>query len=152
MAFLTFNQTFSIEFQYKIIHNIVATNRNIYVWQLRDNDRCNYCEKSDSLVHCLQKCKTTKQWLNQCLQLWPLKDREEIEIVEFLMGSKIPAINLIFLIAKFLFWKTRFNANQFNIYAYKAQIKLRLQNEHKMMTANTFARKWGWGNLSHLMK
>ena len=47
--------------QYKILHNIYPTIRNLYKWRIKDTDQCQTCSVTDNLKHCIFDCFYAKQ-------------------------------------------------------------------------------------------
>ena len=40
-----------VEFQYKVLHNFVNVNRNLFKWGLINSPKCVNCENEDSVLH-----------------------------------------------------------------------------------------------------
>ena len=57
-----------IAFQYKVIHNYVATITNLKIWGLIDNDKCSHCKEIETLMHMIATCTKTKKKL--CPVFW----------------------------------------------------------------------------------
>ena len=47
-----------ISFQFKIIHNIINNNANLYKWKIKDTNLCSFCntESPDDVVHEFTTC------------------------------------------------------------------------------------------------
>ena len=58
--------------QYKIIHNIIATNKRKTDWKVVNQSKCSYCPEIDTLIHFLWECGTTKAIIDKCLQMFKL--------------------------------------------------------------------------------
>ena len=55
--------------QFKIIHRYINCNENLFKWQLKDNNKCEKCDKPDNLEHYFFYCEEIFQfWEN--LALW----------------------------------------------------------------------------------
>ena len=45
------------EFQYKIIHNYLPVNHNLFKWKVSDSNRCSYCfNESETIEHLFYSC------------------------------------------------------------------------------------------------
>ena len=44
------------EFNYKVLHGVLACNKNLKKWKLRDSSRCDACEGEQSIKHLLYEC------------------------------------------------------------------------------------------------
>lgn len=44
------------EFDYKILHNIVASGYMLYKWKKIDDDKCQYCQNIETMKHMLYEC------------------------------------------------------------------------------------------------
>ncbi|KAL9957825.1 hypothetical protein ACROYT_G034773 [Oculina patagonica] len=60
------------EFQFKFIHRIIVTNKELFRFGIRPDDECLYCGDKDSIEHTFIECPFTKtfvqsvvQWFNQ---------------------------------------------------------------------------------------
>ena len=54
-----------VEFQYKVLHNFVNVNRNLFKWGLINSPKCVNCENEDSILHYLFRCENVKKILNK---------------------------------------------------------------------------------------
>ena len=53
--------TYARYFQFKILHNYLAVNKNLYKWKLIDSPRCNYCKTDiESIKHLFCECHVTR--------------------------------------------------------------------------------------------
>ena len=54
-------------FQFKILHNILPTNKKLHKMGYRNNPRCSYCRNEDTIPHAFCNCKKVKEiW--ECFQ------------------------------------------------------------------------------------
>ena len=63
--------------QFKIIHNLVNCNGNLYKWKISDTDLCEFCNLSvkDNIVHALYECPSTAKAL---VSIFSLIDRDRL--------------------------------------------------------------------------
>ena len=94
-----------LEFHFKILNNFLNVKANLFKWNLINSPNCESCYTEDTVLHHLFQCPTTKQWLNEIVLF--LNSYSELKInisgVQFLLGSKNQALNVIFLIMKYFF-------------------------------------------------
>ena len=55
------------EFYFKLIHRIVATNKELTLYGIKDNNTCFSCGEPDSVLHAFQNCSTTNSFCNWLL-------------------------------------------------------------------------------------
>ena len=135
-------------FQYKVLNNIIATNRNLFIWKIKENELCKFCGETDTLLHCLWECSETQKWLQECIKVWSNNTNNLLDIskVEFLMGCQNCTMNHVFLITKYYIWKTRFYNKMFNVNAYCCDLKHRIIEEKHRLSSQKFISKWNQFN------
>ena len=65
IPFQSTRETCIQSFQYKLINRTIACNRWLFNLTVQITDRCNYCEKSDTILHFFV-------WCNKCNDFWNL--------------------------------------------------------------------------------
>ena len=110
-----------IEFHYKILHNFLNVKSNLFKWKLINSPLCDLCTTDDTIIHHLFQCPSTKQWLNEMILFINIYSeiRINVSIVQFLLGSKNKAVNVIFLIMKYVIWSRKNFNKTFNPYVFK---------------------------------
>ena len=60
-----------VSLQFKIIHDIVNCNKNLFKWKISNSKICEFCKsgKKDTIVHALGKCALTRKFLNDVFEL-----------------------------------------------------------------------------------
>ena len=53
-----------LKFHYKVLNTIVASGDNLFKWNIKDSEKCQFC--IDTLLHCLWECPKLKDWLKNC--------------------------------------------------------------------------------------
>ena len=73
------------EFQFKLIHRIIVTNKELFRFAIKPDDKCLYCGDKDSIEHTFIECPFTKtfvkkviQWFNQTNLCQILPTTEEV--------------------------------------------------------------------------
>ena len=81
------------EFCYKLIHRIVATNTELYIYGIEPNDNCYYCGHPYSIIHTFVECHFSKTFFNQVLDYFNRVNRVALKpsVSEWLFG--LPLIN-----------------------------------------------------------
>ena len=81
-------------------------------WSMKDSENCRYCKK-ETLLHMLANCPETVKIQKQILRVLRTNC---ITVNDFIFGNNNKAETLIFLVAKWLLWSTRFHGSDLNIY------------------------------------
>ena len=76
------------EFQFKLIHRIVVTKKELFKYGIKDDDKCLYCGERDSIEHTLINCLCTKTFMQKTIQWFNMKNSCQISPtpVEILFG------------------------------------------------------------------
>ena len=128
------------EFQFKCLHRIVVTKKELCRFGIKDDSECLYCGEQDSIEHTFLDCSFTKdflskvvQWFNNCNQS-SFKSTNQ----EFLFGIfSIPAnkellkkINYTLLFARYFIYTNKVHNNSLLItdFVSKVSSKYRLEN------------------------
>ena len=79
--------------QFKIVHRILATNRNLYKWKINADSRCTFCKQEDTIAHFLYECSAIHILWNSIFNWWNCSFNLNIplSIHEILFG--IPNLN-----------------------------------------------------------
>ena len=69
------------DFQFRLLHKRLPTNRELYRWRVKSSSICNFCEYEDSIIHTLYECKHVKDvWYELPSILRELTDTPQTEI------------------------------------------------------------------------
>ena len=52
------------EFYFKLLHRIIVTKKELFLYGIEDNMLCEYCQMNDSVIHPLQNCTRTNQFFS----------------------------------------------------------------------------------------
>ena len=55
------------EFQFKLIHRIVVTKKELHRWGIKTDDECLYCGEKDSIDHTFLNCRFVKTFVNNVI-------------------------------------------------------------------------------------
>ena len=107
--------------QFKIIHNIIATNVALNRWKLKDTNKCDACNELDTVKHMFARCRNLNGFWDHVTSLISRETKIKINlsthnIILGVIKSDHPSIktkclkviNEIILIAKFSINKMRF--------------------------------------------
>ena len=71
---LATNETKLISLQFKIIHNILPTQKRLHDWKISETALCQYCSDTDTLTHFFWDCSYTKKIIHKCFKILKLED------------------------------------------------------------------------------
>ena len=76
------------KFQFKLIHRIVVTKKELFKYGIKDDDKCLYCGERDSIEHTFINCPCTKTFMQRTIQWFNTKNSCQISPtpVEILFG------------------------------------------------------------------
>lgn len=86
------------EFQFKLIHRIVVTKKELFKFGIKTDDECLYCGDKDSIEHTFIECPFTRtfakkviQWFNEanCCQIFPTTEELLFGIIPSSKETKI---------------------------------------------------------------
>ena len=76
------------EFQFKFIHRIVVTKRELFKYGIKTDDECCFCGENDSIDHTFIHCSFTKSFIQKFIRWFNTTYNSHISptIVEILFG------------------------------------------------------------------
>ena len=128
-----------LAFQFKIINDIVANNKNLEKWGLLGSPLCEECQVIDTIWHSFSSCPNTVNTLKLLQNLLNIK---QFNATEFIFGYIDPALNLLMLVAKLIIWRNRFYNRPFKIEEYIEEVKLQITADANKMNNTAFENKW----------
>ena len=134
-----------IAFQFKIIHNVINNNANLYKWKIKGTNLCSFCdaERPDDVVHEFTTCSWTRRVVAEVARDLGLTDKfRHITKKDLIFGVEEPGLNNILLISKLVIHTTRHNKSVFNVEILKKEIYKRIISDEKTLNANKFKSKW----------
>ena len=139
------NETKLVAFQFKLIHNILNNNSNLFKWGIKQNNACELCDDHyvDNTVHALASCAWTKQKVLDISVELGLRDTfAQITKKEFIFGTEDTCMNNIILLIKYLLHSARQNNGYISPAIVRNEIYKRVFSDKKSMSTYKFAEKW----------
>ena len=142
--------------QYKLIHRILACNKNLKKWKIRRDDLCDYCHKLDTIEHFMVSCPSVLiLWhsiINWCKTTFQINI--PLDIYELLFGIPneneevfVNQYNFVILHAKYYIYYNKKRQKPLDLYEFLLSIKHELilkktvcQMHNKM---HIFDKTWG---------
>ena len=122
-----------INFQFKIIHRLLACGYNLKTWKIKTKDECVTCNQHmDTIEHFMIYCEPVKTFWNQLLNWWtnPIKVIFRQDTYGILFGipndEKDPIIsqfNFILLMARFYIYKSKKADGKLEMYIFLMECK-----------------------------
>ena len=128
-----------LTFQYKLLNNLVANNKNLTKWKIKNSPKCSNCQEEDTNWHMFIECPNT---VNQLKAIMAILKIDKIVPLEFMFGSLNPAVNVIYMTAKKYIWQTRFHSKQFKLQEFISELKLQISADANKLTNLGFKSKW----------
>ena len=63
------------EFQYKLIHRIVVTKKELYRYRIKEDDECIYCGEKDSINHTFRDCHFVKIFIQRVINWFNIENK-----------------------------------------------------------------------------
>ena len=131
--------------QFKIIHNIIATNKRKKDWGINESDKCSFCNNEDTLDHALWECIFTQDVLSKCLSMLNLTIFN-ISKEQLMLGCDEMAMDNVLLIIKNYLLYVRSNSKQYNKTQFVKELKIRWLSDNKYMGNDRIRWKWSYLN------
>ncbi len=134
-------------FQFKIIHRVFACNYNLLVWNKRNDNLCEFCDKNsvDDLFHYFIECPIMTDFWKCVYNLWknifgisiPLTNVEILfGILNFTSDKVVCCLNYILLTAKFYIYNCKSQCTDIVFHAYCRELKSLLETKKYIMYNN----------------
>ena len=128
-----------LTFQYKLLNNLVANNKNLTKWKIKNCPNCLHCQEEDTSWHMFIECPNTVNHLKAIMAILKI---DKIVPLEFMFGSFNPAVNVIYMTAKRYIWMTRFHEKQFKLREFINELKWQISADANKLTNRCFKSKW----------
>ena len=142
IPFQSIRETNIQSFQYKLNNRIIPCNEWLCTLKVKDNDCCNYCNCSDTLLHFFIWCEKCKHFWVRFFNWWnslsPLKSDTDLKQLEAVILFGIPprnndilkVLDFCLLIAKFYIYRQKlFNENNIEFYDFLVLLKYKIKIE-----------------------
>ena len=134
-------ETDLLTLQYKLIHNIIATNKRKTDWKVANQSRCSYCPETDTLIHFFWECGTAKTIIAKCLQMLKLP-AFSFNKWDFLLGKNDVSIDNLSLIIKSYIYKLKMHNNVFSEKEFQKEFEMRILADKMHRNSHVFDNKW----------
>ena len=128
-------------FQYKILNDIIANNKNLSKWGIKDTPKCNFCEETDTVKHMFWECERSKTTFRTIFHIFRIPQTMYNE-QQIIFGTADPATNVMLLVAKKMIWQSRFYETNFKIEDYIRSVQLQIQADLNKLRDGAFNQKW----------
>ena len=113
-----------IEFQFKLLHRCIPTNKFLFKIERKENENCTFCHSaSESLIHLLWSCHVTSSfwkrvtdWLQDNLSItgeFTLLNTTTLGLRLDLHSKYSLQLNYILLLARYHIWQARLKMDSF---------------------------------------
>ena len=137
--------------QFKICHNIIATNKRKNDWKIVESEKCDFCTQTDTLVHHLWDCSFTKEILTNCCNQLALNSLD-FKKWDFIFGKNELAHDNICLIIKASIYDMRISRNKFSAKCFLRDVAIRRFADRITLNAQKFQEIWSFSDALQLDK
>ncbi len=123
------------EFQFKILHRILPTNKALHLWNLSDTDKCYFCtDNIETITHLFYECQIIHAfWEEVCDLLQPCIDiRPALNLRNVILGTDFEdnhTINYVMLMVKRYIYVTKCKNEMLSIISFKNTVKMNRETE-----------------------
>ena len=145
-------------FQFKLLHQILATKRRLFLWKINDSELCTFCkEEPESDCHLFVECPYTKEFWNK-INIWYANMTGitvNLNKLNILFGQdlqKFPALNIVILVAKQYLFQCSFNDKLPFLTPFIEKLKITKDIEYVIAYKNEKLYKHNnkWGELQNI--
>ena len=128
-------------FQYKVLNNILCTNKKLFKIGYRTDVACTFCEaEPETLYHILYQSPYSRQFWNDFESYWYLLSNERVRlslqnIIFGIMSKQCPStelLNYFIIVGKLFLWDCRSNQVHPKIKGYQNKIVKKYETERKI--------------------
>ena len=140
-------------FQFRVIHRILVTNKNLQIWKLKDNSLCTFCKNdTETIYHVLWECNIIQRLWEQIFHwLHDILDSDirfnSKEIILGINDEHLMMYNAVFVITKQYIYacKCKDDLPNFDVLITKIKYYIRLEKyiATKIDKLQIHYRKWG---------
>ena len=130
------------EFQFKLIHRIVVTKRELFKYGIKTDDECCFCGENDSINHTFIQCSFTKSFIQKVIQWFNATYNSRISptIEEILFGimsnsnekSTTNKFNYVTLFMRYFIHSHKLNNKPFDLLDFVNAVQQRSLIENKV--------------------
>ena len=137
-------------FQYKVLHNILYTNKKLFKIGFRTDDVCTFCEaEQETLYHILYQCSYSRRFWNDFESYWYLLTNQQVRlslqnVIFGIISKQCPStqlLNYFIIVGKLFLWDCRRNQIKPTIKGYQNKIANKYETESKIKKNDYFEKK-----------
>ena len=125
------------DFQYRLLHKRVPSNKELYKWKIIASDKCSFCDEQDDILHTLYRCghinKLWKQFMTYAKTLSgivPIELSEEAIILNHIHPKIKHIVNFATLVFKQLIYRKKCKNERLYFVEFEKELLLIKQIEH----------------------
>ena len=141
------------DFQFRLLHKKLPSNKELYRWKLKNSPKCSFCDCKDSILHMLFDCAgITEVWQKVTYHVRKLESTDILRfdtldlLINLVHPKPVNIINLQVLVLKQLIYRNKcFNRNTtFNEFLHEVQMIERNEEQVAMHSGklDIHTRKW----------
>ena len=153
-----------LDFQYKVLHRVVALNPLLFKMGIKDNDKCTFCnDEKETIQHMLYRCKKVRKFWKQVKDWFNSIIDGDINILEtdVIFGNltdlpHVKECNAIIILGKYFIYGCKLKENIPILPNFLRRIKSELEVEKEIANnlnkIERFLDKWGefWTSLRNI--
>ena len=107
------------EFYFKLLHRVIVTKKELFLYGKENNMLCRYCQMNDSIIHTLQNCSWTKLFFSEVIKWFNAENATSLSFsqIGIMFGRKVNIknaelhferkLNFTLLFAKYYLYNTK---------------------------------------------
>ena len=136
---------------YKVLHNILYTNKKLLKIGFRTDDICTFCDaEPETLYHILYQCPYSRRFWSDFESYWCLLSNQQVRlslqnVIFGIISKQCPStklLNYFIIIGKLFLWDCRRNQIKPKIKGYQNKIAKKYETERKTKKKDYFDNKW----------
>ena len=127
------------EFNYKFLHRIIVTKKELYAYAIETDNKCVYCSEPDSILHSFTECEESRSFFDKVISWFNTTNNSQYSptIVQQLFGmthdgndKKLSRFNYCLLFAKYFLYCQKLSLKKcdFHEFIKKLHLKFRCEN------------------------
>ena len=134
-------ETYLLSIQFKIIHNVIATNKKKYDWKIEKSFKCHFCSNMDTVYHYFWDCQQTKEIVRTCLDFLNLP-RDLFTDFEFLFGKDDIQVDNVSILITYMIYSIRQHKKVYHDDYFAKEIEYRFMADKNSMPHEKLNVKW----------
>ena len=125
------------EFYFKLLHRIVVTKKELFLFGLAEDAKCPYCEMNDSIIHTFHSCNWSQLFFLEVIKWFNKENVTSVGLLptELIFGMKVDTsskesniirkLNFTFLYAKYYLYNQKLMHGEISVNEFVANLKYR---------------------------